>query len=368
MLGQILLAAGMATAGFLFVMVAGNLLKGPLAELIGGRLPPGIFLEFTALLIPGLMPYVLPIGILTGVLLVLGRMSAQNEITAMKAAGQSLRSIAAPIAAFGLLASLAAVFINFEYATWANARGRVLLTSSPASLIVERTLITRFNGFLVYVGDREDAKLRDIWVWRLDRNGKETDFIRAASGEIANPENDDGADALRVIVRDAVIERRRTAAGDGPAEPVSSTRLAEVRIDLPLGRTLAAGEKKLRHHTLGELMTLREKGWRVKPGATPAEREADRIQVQLQIQTHLAGAFGIFSLTLLAIPLGIRVSRSETFVNFGVALALSLLYYLLVAVVSWIKNPALRPDILVWTPNIVIQIVAVRLLMKAAKT
>ena len=369
MLGQILLASGMATAGFLFVIIVGNLFKGPLADVLGGRIPLGIFLEFTALLIPGLMPYVLPIGILIGVLLVLGRMSAQNEITAMKSAGMSLWRITAPIVAVGLMASLAAVFVNFEYATWANARGRELLAASPSTIIVEKQLITKFKGYRVYVGERDGMKLRDIWIWRLDKADHDADFIRAESGEITALDSAGESDVLPVVVRNAMIEQRRNnAAGQEFAEPVAATRLSEVRIEFPLGRALSVGEKKLRHHTYSELMAMREKGWKTTAQSPAKDRAADLMQVRLQIQTHLSGAFGIFSLTLLAIPLGIRVSRSETFVNFGVALALALTYYLLVVFVSWIKNPAMRPDLLVWIPNFIIQGVAIRLLLKASRS
>ena len=48
--------------------------------------------------------------------------------------------------------------------------------------------------------------------------------------------------------------------------------------------------------------------------------------------------------------------------------ALALTYYLLMVFMSWIRNPYLRPDLLVWLPNIVIQVVALRLLHKAAKS
>lgn len=366
-LKQTLLAVTMVTGGFLFVMITGSLLKDPRAI----RLPLPLLLEFMALLVPGLMPYVLPIGMLTGVLLVLGRMSAQNEITAMKSAGINLWRIAAPVVALGLAASVFAGFINFEYATWANARGRRILSESPAGMIVEKAPITGFEGFLVYVDSRDGNRLRDIWVWRQDKAGNISEFIRAESGEVLRLD-ESGAAALPVVVRNAVIERRRLRANSEEATtpPVLVTRVAEIRFELPLGDAAAGtnlAKKKLRHLTYDELMTVREKGWQVGPGASARDRARDRMAVQVQMQTHLAGAFGILSLTLLAIPLGIRVSRSETFVNFGLALALALTYYMLTVMVSWIRNPAMHPDLLVWVPNLVIQALAFRLLLKASK-
>lgn len=368
-LTQVLLASLMATGGFLFVMVAGNLFKGPLADVLGGRIPWHIFVEFTLLLIPGLMPYVLPLGILTGVLLVLGRMSAQHEITAMKSAGLSLWRISAPIVVVGLLGSVAAVFINFEYATWANARGRALISESPSTLIVEKRLINE-RYFSAYVDSVDNGKLEGVWVWQKDRAGNRTAFIRARSGEMVGL--DDAADTGSIVLRLRDVTREEYAgAGRTPADAeLRVNSFDELNLSLPLDRIMSVekSSKKLRYHNFAELMALREKGWKTGPQSTPKQRYADRITVQLQMQSHLAGAFGILSLTMLAIPLGIRVSRSETFVNFGVALALAMTYYIVAVFVSWIKNPNLRPDIIVWLPNIIIQIIAIRLMIKAART
>ncbi len=86
-----------------------------------------------------------------------------------------------------------------------------------------------------------------------------------------------------------------------------------------------------------------------------------------QLMSHLASAFSIFSLALLAVPLAVRVGRSETFVNAAVALAVALSYYLLSSAAAWVKNPVYRPDLLVWLPNLIVIIVAVALLRRASK-
>ena len=86
------------------------------------------------------------------------------------------------------------------------------------------------------------------------------------------------------------------------------------------------------------------------------------------MQNYLTSAVACFSLAILGIPLGIRVSRSETFVNIGIALALALTFYMLTTFISWLEDhPSLRPDILVWIPNILYQVVGFILLRKAAK-
>jgi len=86
-----------------------------------------------------------------------------------------------------------------------------------------------------------------------------------------------------------------------------------------------------------------------------------------QLMSHLASAFSIFSLALLAVPLAVRVGRSETFVNAAVALAVALSYYVLSSAAAWVKNPVYRPDLLVWLPNLIVIIVAVALLRRASK-
>jgi lipopolysaccharide export system permease protein len=60
-----------------------------------------------------------------------------------------------------------------------------------------------------------------------------------------------------------------------------------------------------------------------------------------------------------------RVGRSETFVNAAIALGVCLSYYILSSAAAWVKSPALRPDLLVWLPNVIVLAIAVKLLKKA---
>ena len=86
-----------------------------------------------------------------------------------------------------------------------------------------------------------------------------------------------------------------------------------------------------------------------------------------QLMSHLASAFSVFSLAFLAVPLAVRVGRSETFVNATVALGVALSYYLLTSMAAYVKDPGLRPDLLIWLPNLVVLCLAWFLLRRASR-
>ena len=56
-------AGGAATGAFVFVMVAGNILNQVSSAIASGRVSGWEGLELIALLIPGVLPYALPLGL-----------------------------------------------------------------------------------------------------------------------------------------------------------------------------------------------------------------------------------------------------------------------------------------------------------------
>lgn len=73
-------------------------------------------------------------------------------------------------------------------------------------------------------------------------------------------------------------------------------------------------------------------------------------------------------MVVLAVPLGIKASRSETFANLAIALALAMSYYMMTVVISWLeKYPEMRPDILIWIPNFIFQAVGTYLIYRSSK-
>ncbi|MBL8049139.1 MAG: LptF/LptG family permease [Chthonomonas sp.] len=69
-------------------------------------------LEYTMLVVPGVMAKTFPMAVLLATLLGFGRLSGESELVALRAQGISLWRIMAPVAAFGFLVSVLAFSFN----------------------------------------------------------------------------------------------------------------------------------------------------------------------------------------------------------------------------------------------------------------
>jgi lipopolysaccharide export system permease protein len=367
---SVLFTCAGAVGLFAFVLMLGNLIRDLLPYLLSGQLPAGTFLRLVGMLVPAVAIYALPMGMLTGVLLTLGRLSADSEITAMRAAGLSLVRIARPIFILGALGCALGLYVNFE----SMPRARVqyhkelddAIAASPLSIIVPKTFIRNFNGFVVYVGEKEGAVMHDFWLWHLDREGRATQLVRAESGRF---DYDATANELILTLTRAQIEERPAS---NPENFTESPRIGSFEQSEPqrLSRTRLFGEatvrQKLAWKTYAELRA-EEARVAALPFASGAAKDHARavMKVRLTVQEKFNTALAILSFALIGVPLGIKVSRRETSANLGVAVLLALGYYMLTVAVTWLdRNPVYRPDLLFWLPNTVFLILGVWLFLR----
>jgi lipopolysaccharide export system permease protein len=341
---------------FAFVLVLVNAAKDLLP--IASQVSPTMLVRLTLLLIPFVISYALPMGMLTGVLLTLGRLSADNEITAMRATGLSLTRVARPMIVLGLLGSIAGLYVNFEMMPWARVEYHQLfaaaLRANPISFIKPRTFIRDFTGYVVYVGQKDGNDLRDIWIWELDKERRVVRLVRADSGRI---DYDEATNSLiPTLVHAKTEERNREAPEDFSHSPnaPSVEKAEDLRLDLSRYFTPSRVNVKPEWLTFSELRA-KQAGLAAQvaaPGkAKDLAREQMKIALVLQDKANLALA--VLTFVLVGVPLGVKVSRRETSANLGIALVLVLGYYLLTVMVKWLdRHPEYRPDLLLWLPNL----------------
>lgn len=352
-LGSCLAAVGL----FGFVLMLGNAIRDLLGYVLSGQLPPAVFVQLLLLLVPFVISYALPMGILTGILLTLGRLSADSEITAMRAVGVSLGRVARPVLLLGVLGALTTLYVNFE----AMPRARMeyqrqlakVVETNPLGFVVPRTFIRDFPGFVIYIGAKEGDALRDFWLWELDAEQRVVRLVRAASGRFTYEPSDN---SLLLTLQQAQVESRRPRdPEDFSAPPLVGTfdRTEQARLPLDSLFNRTPVEQKLKWMTIAELQAEWE-ALAVDPAADgAAQRELDRLRWKLTVQDKLQGGLVVFAFALIGVPLGIKVSRRETSANLGVAVVIALGYHVMTAMVSsFDQRPDLRPDLLYWLPNL----------------
>ncbi len=357
----------LAAVGLLtFMVIAGLSLRELLGYVLAGQLTPATLIKLVLLMIPYASVIALHMGIMTGVLLVLGRLSGNSEITAMRAAGLSLGYVARPVWVVAGLGALAALAVNFYYMPLARTAYRETLVeavrSNPLRLLVPRTFVRDFPGVVVYVGSKEGTRVEDFWIWELDDAKRVTRLAHAQRGRV---DFDEDENKLVLVLENVSVETRNGRNPEDFSLPTPIATIDSMAVDLKLDNLLGTGWKKekLGWLTLGELLKLRER--LVAEGADAAQR----VKVQMTINDKAANALGVLAFAIIGVPLGIKVSRKETSANLGLALVLLMTYYFFSkGVVGWLEAyPALRPDLLVWLPPLAFSAVGVLLFRRLGR-
>lgn len=374
---QVLASLLLTVAVFTFVLLIGNVLKEILALLVGGQIGIGLVLRAVGLLIPFVLVYALPMGMLTATLLVFGRFSADQELTAARASGISLLSLAAPI----LLLSLALCAVCAAVNLWIGPLSRVaykdLLVEArikmAGSILPERRFVRDLPGFIFYIGRNDGRNLKDVKVYFIKDETNVFAKIWADRGFYeVNPTNN--------VLKLDLIDARGVTLVNGQWHPgFRGEWIFETNLTM-----MARSEESvsLTDMTFTQLAAeLRELESRLnfptpKKGSTTAELRAqmrslkeqkdDLLPIRVQMNRQVAFSFACLGFTLVGIPLGIRMHRRETNVGVAVALVLVLIYYSFILIGQSLETrPEWAPHLIVWLPDFIFQAVGAALLWRA---
>jgi lipopolysaccharide export system permease protein len=351
---ELVFAATAAVVLFGVILLAGNAMKDLLTLIADGRLSLGRAASMVAMLVPFVFTYALPMGVITAILLTLGRLSAQNEITAMRTAGVGLTRIGAPVLLLAIGGVVISLLVNFEYGPRAKGEYRRLVSelgqSDPLSLVVPRQFIRGFSGFVIYVDRREGDVLHDVWVWKLDKQRTLEFVAHGDRGEVDYREQDN---LLQLNLHNGWLQPDPLDL-KGSFLPNPGGQIVPVAIPLSELFKRKVFQKKPSMLTFRELVEERER-LRALPEPTTAEKKRRR-DIEMTVHENAAMAFSVFSLALVGVPLGIQTRRTETSANLGLALLLTMIYYCLLVTATWLKDkPDFHAEYMLWLPNISFQ-------------
>ena len=369
---QVLASLLMTVGVFTLVLLLGNVLREILTLLVNHQASVGIVARAIGLLIPFVWVFALPMGMLTATLLVFGRFSADQELTAVRASGVSLLALISPVLLLSLALCALSAFVNIEIAPRCRVAYKNLIDVARAEFtgaqLPEGRVIKDFPGYIFYIGKNRRGNLQDVVIYDAAKGIT----FHAARGRVEMDAPNDVVNLYLYELRGLVLAKGQPAIG------------GEMLMQIPLKSKEKGNERprisdmtflqlcdELRQLERGmsmpePLRNLSAEQLEAKKREWAKQRQDLTSPVRVQIHQQVAFSFACFGFTLVGIPLGIQVHRRET--NIGIALALGLvaIYYSFILVgKSLDTRPEFAPHLIVWLPNFIFQAVGAVLLWRA---
>jgi lipopolysaccharide export system permease protein len=358
---------GMTVFVFTLVLLLGNVLKQILGLLVKRQLTLGVACHGVLLLIPYVLAFALPIGMLTAALLVFGRFSADQELTAARASGISLISLISPVLLLSVAVSGLCAWLNFYVAPASRVAYLKLIfqaNSRDPSNVLRGGESVQLGDWTILAGKKVGTNLYDVKVAQFSGSAGEQwvegptgDFqsdvahhgliltLHSADSWVLSPENGwlprlNGGDVTFPIPLDTEEQSILTVGISDMTYRQLRQRLRDLERSAGIATTTPRAVKQL-----------------IVDATTP---------VLVYLHRMVAFSFACIGFTLVGIPLGIRAHRRETSVGVATALLLMLVYYSFVVLAqAWVSHPERAPFLIVWLPNFIFQAVGGVLLWRA---
>lgn len=331
------------------------LLMGKLLQIMDLMVNKGISIfaiaQLVVLLMPSFLTFTIPIALLIAILIGMGRLSADNEITVMKSSGLSLMQLYYPVAVASLLTFIFTIIIGYFLVPQSNfATKRLLfeLAQQNAGLgIKEKVFNDAFKGIVLYAdkipveGDfMEGVILSD------NRTANEpTTIIAKKAYLVSDPRNF----AVKLRLENGSLH---TVSDDLKNYRKIDFKTYDVNLDLANAIEGASeASKSSTEMTMTELLAKMKQA-----GLDGAAVRELAIEVHKKFSIPLSCIF----FALVALPLGIKSHRAVKSRGFAVGIIVVSLYYLLrIGGEALVETGRLTPAVGVWMPNLIFALLGI---------
>ena len=263
---------------------------------------------------PGVFTFTIPMAVLIGVLLGLGRMAADSEIIALTALGIGRRRILLPVGVLAFTGALATMLMTLWLGPVSLRTFRKLetdLIASQVSFQVQpRVFDERFPRLVLYINDVSASGTQWHGVFLAEAGGENGSRVTLAENAIVIAEPKQGKLELHLQGGSThEFERsdpdRYSVTGFGQSDwPIEVSGLLPARV-----RQLSNPERPLR-----ELARDNSPGWR---------------EARVEMYRRFAFPAACFAFALIAVPLGAQPRRGGRAAGSLIAVVLIASYYLL---------------------------------------
>ncbi|HMK34675.1 MAG TPA: LptF/LptG family permease [Desulfomonilaceae bacterium] len=292
---------------------------------------------------PGTLVTVLPLSIMIGILLGLGRMAADNEIAALKSSGVSVTRLLPPVLLLGLTGFGLSLFCTFILVPRGISEGRKLMHEAASRRIdagiEEKTFFDSLKNLLIYVEKIDSSTgIMDRVFIRESSQPDEINTIMAQKGKSApDPEGK----SLILNLRNGTIIKENSN-GDS----TGSLAFESYVFRFPVDRV--GIEKPTQSFEELSIPEIRKKVQDAleQPEPSPDIREFHRkvaTFARMLITQRFTHPLACLALALFAFPLGVLNLGRSRLNNVSVGLAVIFLYYAFTLATERIARSGLAP-------------------------
>ncbi|MEP7015455.1 MAG: LptF/LptG family permease [Verrucomicrobiota bacterium] len=349
-----------AIAVLSLVLVVGSIFRKLFPLLVNHDVPVEYLVTFIAYILPFSLIFTIPWGLLTAILLVFGRLSADNELIALRSNGVSITRICVPLAVIAVACTVICLWLNVQAAPAAQEKLRSMIydlaTRNPMALFGSDQVIDQFPGRKIYVGKKDGNELENVIVFELNEDSLPVKVTFARNGRLeADIEN------KRILMH---LYHARYQQRDEKA-PLDLRKIRD-------GISMTEGTLPISLEELYE----REKKRPSRSGLSIAqlidqlksESKKERSNSRTEINKRFSFPFACLAFAVIGVPLGVTAHRRETSVGFAMGLIVAITYFLFVIIGDTLRgNPKMHPELLVWFPNVLFLVLGAFMFRRLAR-
>lgn len=388
-LRQLIAVSFLGVLSLTLLMLLGQLFKELHSLLVESGAPPRIVFDFIVQVIPFSLTFSVPWGFLTAVLLVYGRLAADNELTSMRMAGLSLWRLSAPAIGMGLALSFLCYYINIEIAPKGKRAMSDIIANAamdnPRNLLKGSSSTTKLGDVQLFVETREGDLMKGVHIYPVSEEGALKSGLKGMAAMHAQSatvgEFNFKTRMLSLILHKATIEH---ADGDATNLPLIEELPMQIHIPAQSRRRLKANrftnseiDDAIKHweivrsvdfKALDAYVAAADKNPEAFPNAarlwSATRSDAQYYRSSMTYKTNekefrtegiqrASFACACFVFSLIGVPLAITARRKDTSTGFAMGILVAAVYFVaLVFCELSRKASGITPYIVLWLPNV----------------
>jgi lipopolysaccharide export system permease protein len=309
-------------------------------------------------IVPAILILTIPMSVMVSTVVTFNRISADSEVTALKAGGFSFYQLLAPVMVLSVFTYIIVELLMIYALPIGNQAFRNLffnILNTEASYEIKPKLFNDdFKDMVIFVNEKEinNPVMKGIFIYENTKN-EERRIINAKEGTIFS---DKKSSIIQVRLKNGTIHR----VGKNKKK-YNILKFEKYSLEIKIPSLADFGGKALRKSRELSHSELKEKIAQQKKEGLPFHADL----VELHKKNSLPFTCLIFG--FIGAPLGIKCSRSGKSGSVAASVFVIVIYYIMLLTGQSLGDTGkIEPFLAMWIPNVVIALIAAYLIYKTA--